>query len=39
MRGDKIRTVQFQNGRVTDHLTGKRMTLKRYLRGFIEELK
>lgn len=34
MRADKIRTVQFQNGQVTDHRHGWRMPLKKYLRGF-----
>lgn len=38
MRGDKVRTVSEQNAVVTNHLTGKRMDLKRYQRGFIEEV-
>lgn len=33
MRADKIRTVQCQNGQVTDHEQGWRLSLKRYLRG------
>ena len=37
-RGEKIRTVSEQNGFVSNHLTGKRIDLKRYQRGFIEEL-
>jgi len=37
-RGDKRRTVSTQNGKVTDHITGKKMDLKSYLRGHIEKL-
>ena len=33
MRADKIRTVQYQNGQVTDHESGWRISLKKYLRG------
>lgn len=33
MRGDKRRTVRFQDGVVTDHVTGKRWDLRDYLRG------
>jgi hypothetical protein len=38
MRGDKRRTIAIQRGQVTDHKTGRRMSSRRYLRGFIEEL-
>ncbi len=33
MRGDKRRTIRFQDGRVTDHPTGRRWLLREYLRG------
>lgn len=33
MRGDKRRTVQVQNGVVVDHVTGRRMPVRDYLRG------
>jgi peptide chain release factor 1 len=38
MRGDKIRTIQVQNDRVTNHMNGKQMRLKDYLRGNIGEI-
>ena len=38
MRGDKKRTIQFQNNRVTDHVTGKKMSADRYMKGFIDDL-
>ena len=38
MRGDKIRTIQEQNGRVTNHKNDKKMRLKDYLRGGIREI-
>lgn len=34
-RGDKIRTVRMQDGRVVDHRTGKKTTLDRYLAGHL----
>lgn len=34
-RSDKIRTVQFQNGQVVNHLTGKRLGIEKYLKGDI----
>jgi peptide chain release factor 1 len=37
-RSDKIRTVSEQNDIVTDHRTGKRIDVKRYRRGFVEDL-
>ena len=33
MRGDKRRTIRYQDGQVTDHLTGRTWRLKDYLRG------
>jgi protein subunit release factor A len=33
MRGDKIRTLSVPNGVVKDHRSGKKMPLKRYLKG------
>lgn len=33
MRGDKRRTIRFQDGQVVDHITGRRWKLKDYLRG------
>lgn len=38
MRGDKVRTVALQRGRVTDHRTGKEIDARRYLKGYVEEL-
>ena len=38
MRGDKIRTIRMQDGSVIDHKTGKRTTVTRYLRGYMEDL-
>lgn len=35
-RGDKIRTVQEQNGQVTNHVRNRRCDLKRYLKGDLE---
>jgi peptide chain release factor 1 len=32
-RGDKIRTIQFQNNVAQDHRTGKRITADQYLKG------
>lgn len=39
MRGDKIRTVRMQDGRVTDHRTGQKTTLSRYQAGHLEDLR
>jgi protein subunit release factor A len=33
MRGDKRRTIRFQDGSVVDHVTGKSWELRKYLRG------
>lgn len=32
-RGDKIRTIQFQNNTAQDHRTGKRITAEQYMKG------
>ena len=37
-RGDKIRTVQVRHGVVTNHRTGRKMNLERYLKGFNEDV-
>ncbi len=37
-RGDKVRTIQVQNGRVTNHVNQKKMTLKAYQKGEIWKL-
>lgn len=34
MRGDKIRTYRVQDDQVVDHRTGKRWTLKNWMRGY-----
>jgi protein subunit release factor A len=33
MRGDKRRTIRFQDGTVVDHVTGASWELRKYLRG------
>lgn len=38
MRGDKRRTIAVQRGQVTDHVTGKSTSIKRYLRGGVDDL-
>jgi peptide chain release factor 1 len=38
MRGDKIRTIAIQRDQVTDHITGREMRAKAYLRGELEVL-
>ncbi len=37
-RGDKRRTIQYQNDSVVDHITGKRLTIREYERGELERL-
>lgn len=37
-RSDKRRTVRFQADEVVDHISGKRMTAKEYMRGGMEKL-
>lgn len=39
MRGDKVRTVQVQNGRVTDHRSGRKIPYERFLKGDLEGLR
>lgn len=38
MRGDKIRTIRFQDDIAVDHETNKKTTAKRYLRGYMDDL-
>jgi peptide chain release factor 1 len=38
MRADKRRTVAHQRGTVVDHVTGKSMSVRKYLRGHIKDL-
>jgi hypothetical protein len=33
MRGDKRRTIRWQDGTVADHISGRTWRLKEYLRG------
>ena len=35
-RGDKIRTIQMQNDRVTNHINGRKCSAKQYLKGHLE---
>lgn len=37
-RGDKVRTIRTQDNSVVDHKTGRRTTVARYEKGFIEDL-
>ena len=37
-RSDKVRTIAYQRGRVESHVNGKRMKIRDYEKGFIEEL-
>lgn len=37
-RGDKIRTIQFQNDSAVDHRTNRRITSEQYLRGYMDKL-
>ena len=37
-RGDKIRTIQFQNDNAVDHRTGKRCTAQDYIKGHMYKL-
>jgi peptide chain release factor 1 len=39
MRGDKIRTYSVKNDTVSDHRTNKTTTIKRFSKGFIEDLR
>jgi len=38
MRGDKVMTLRSQDNQVIHHITGKRTTLDRYLRGYCDDL-
>jgi peptide chain release factor 1 len=38
MRGDKIRTLQFNHDIATDHRTGKKMSASRFMKGHMDEL-
>ncbi|MFC4236012.1 peptide chain release factor-like protein [Thalassospira xianhensis] len=38
MRGDKVITIRFQDDRTVHHDTGKTMSTKRYLKGFMDEI-
>jgi len=39
MRGDKIRTIRYQDGRVIDHRTRKKTTIKRWETGHLDDLR
>ena len=39
MRGDKIRTIAVQRDQVTDHRTGKQITVKSFMRGDLDGLR
>lgn len=38
MRGDKRATLRFQDDTAHDHLTGKRTTVSRFMKGFVDDL-
>ena len=38
MRGDKVRTIRYQDGRVSDHRSGKKVNLKIWLNGELDRL-
>lgn len=38
MRGDKIRTYRFQDNVATDHNSGKKVPLSKYMNGFVDML-
>lgn len=38
MRGDKQRTIRFQDNSVVDHNTGKRMQADKFMKGFMDQL-
>lgn len=38
MRGDKIRTIRFQDNTAVDHNTGKKTTADKFMKGFIDIL-
>ena len=37
-RSDKRRTIRFQHDEVIDHASGRRMSAKEYMKGFVEKL-
>lgn len=37
-RGDKVRTLRFQNNQVKDHVTGKQITATEFMKGFMFRL-
>jgi protein subunit release factor A len=37
-RGDKRRTIRIRDDQVTDHITQKKISAKKYLRGELDEL-
>ena len=37
-RGDKVVTIRIQDDTVTHHITGKRTTASRYLKGYVDDL-
>ena len=37
-RSDKRRTIRFQHDEVIDHATGKRISAKEFMKGFVEKL-
>lgn len=38
MRGDKIRTIRFQDNTVLDHRTNKRVSVDMYMKGYMDRL-
>jgi peptide chain release factor 1 len=38
MRGDKVRTIRFQDNSVVDHITGKRTTAEKFMKGNMDLL-
>jgi peptide chain release factor 1 len=38
MRGDKIRTIRFQDNTAVDHITSKRTTAEKFMKGFMDVL-
>jgi peptide chain release factor 1 len=38
MRGDKVRTIRFQDDTMTDHITGKKTTATKFMKGYMDLL-
>lgn len=38
MRGDKVRTIRFQDNTIVDHRTEKKMKADKFMKGFMDEL-